>query len=75
MVTVARGSTWKIAVYGSEHGIPHFHVETRRSRCTVGIRSLEVIIGNAPARDLREAMDWARTNQAVLLTQWKVLNR
>ena len=75
MVTMTRGSTWKIAVYESEHGILHFHIETRRSRCTVGIQSLEVIIGNVPARDLRAAMDWAHANQAALLTQWKTLNR
>ncbi len=75
MVTMTRGSTWKIAVYGAEHGIPHFHIETRRSRCTVGIQSLAVIIGSVPARDLREALDWARVNQAALLAQWQALNR
>jgi len=57
------------------HGFPHFHIETRRARCTVGIRSLAVIIGNVPAMDLREALDWARANQAALLAQWKALNR
>lgn len=75
MVTMTRGATWKIAVYGSEHGIPHFHIETRRSRCTVGIQSLQVIIGNVQARDLREAIAWACTHQAALMTQWKSLNR
>lgn len=75
MVTMARGSTWKIAVYGAEHGTPHFHIETRRSRCTVGIQSLVVIVGSVPVKDLREALDWARANRAVLLAQWKALNR
>lgn len=75
MVTMRRGPTWKIAVYGAEHGIPHFHVETRRSRCTVGIQSLEVIVGRVSTKDLREALSWARANQAALLSQWKTLNR
>lgn len=74
-MTVTRGSTWKIAVYGAEHGIPHFHVETRRSRCTVGIQSLKVIIGEVASRDLREALAWAGNHQADLLAQWNALNR
>ena len=32
MVTMTRGATWKVSVYGAEHGIPHFHIETRRAR-------------------------------------------
>lgn len=75
MVTMTRGATWKISVYGAEHGIPHFHIETRRARCTVGIRSLKVIIGKVASRDLRDALDWARGHQADLLTQWNALNR
>lgn len=75
MVTMTRGTTWKIAVYGAEHGIPHFHVETRRSRCTVSIDTLEVIIGNVAAKDLHAALAWARANQAKLRAQWNALNR
>jgi hypothetical protein len=75
MVTMTRGSTWKISVYGAEHGIPHFHIETRRNRCTVGIRSLKVIVGKVAARDLHEALAWAHDHQADLLAQWNALNR
>jgi hypothetical protein len=75
MVTMTRGSAWKISVYGAEHGFPHFHIETRRSRCTVGIHSLTVIIGEVAPRELREALAWARNHQAELLAQWNALNR
>jgi hypothetical protein len=27
MVTIHRGSNWKIALYARDHGIPHFHIE------------------------------------------------
>jgi hypothetical protein len=47
MVTLTRGPNWKIAVYGREHGVPHFHIEGPNFRCSVGIRSLNVIIGSA----------------------------
>lgn len=62
-------------MYGAEHGVPHFRIETRRSRCTVGSDSLTVIIGEIAARDLREALAWARVHQADLLAQWNILNR
>lgn len=70
-----RGSTWKIAIYGAEHGIPHFHVETRRSRCTVSIEPFGVVTGNIAAKDLHAALAWARANQARLRAQWNALNR
>ena len=63
MVTMTRGTTWKIAVYGAEHGIAHFHVETRRSRCTVSIESLDVVIGNVAAKDLHAALAWAASTR------------
>jgi hypothetical protein len=74
MVTVHRESGWKIAVYGREHGVPHFHVEGPGFRCSVGIRSLEVIVGTIPATVLGAACVWAKANQAVLLAKWQELN-
>ena len=74
MVTVHRAPGWKIAVYGREHGVPHFHVEGRGFRCSVGIRSLEVIIGWAPAAILKEARSWAKENRPALLAKWRELN-
>jgi len=74
MVTVYRGSGWKIAVYGREHGIPHYHIEGAGYRCSVGIATQEVIIGSAPADVLKAAQVWARANRAALLAQWQELN-
>jgi hypothetical protein len=53
MVPVHRGEAWRITVYGREHGVPHFHIEGPGFRCSVGIATLEPIIGAArpsPAR-------------------------
>jgi hypothetical protein len=47
MVSVHRGANWKIAVYGREHGVPHFHIEGPDFRCSVSIRTLDVIVGTA----------------------------
>jgi hypothetical protein len=75
MVTVHRGAGWKIAVYGREHGVPHFHVEGPGYRCSVTIATREVIVGSAPPAVLRAARAWARENQKVLIGKWQELNR
>lgn len=75
MVTMFRGTGWKIAVYGRDHGIPHFHIEGPDFRCSVAIMSLELIIGTAPPQVLRAAKDWAGQNQDVLMHKWHELNQ
>jgi Domain of unknown function (DUF4160) len=75
MVTLTRGPNWKIAVYGREHGVPHFHIEGPDFRCSIGIASFEVIIGAVPAKILAEAIAWAGANQEVLMAKWQELNR
>ena len=74
MVTVYRGPGWKIAVYGREHGVPHYHIEGAGYRCSVGIATQKVIIGSAPADVLKGAQAWTRANRARLLAQWQELN-
>ncbi len=74
MVTVHRGLNWKIAVYGREHGIPHFHIEGRNFRCSVGIKDLEVIVGTAPADALEAGRLWANTHRRELVAKWQELN-
>jgi hypothetical protein len=75
MVTMLRQAAWKIAVYGREHGIPHFHVEGLDFRCSVAIATREVIVGDAPARVLAEARDWAEVHEKELMAKWRELNR
>ena len=74
MVTMHRGPNWKIAVYGREHGLPHFHIEGPGFRCSVAIATLEPVIGSAPAKVRRAALAWAAENRALLLGQWRELN-
>ena len=74
MVTLHRSDRWRISVYGREHGAPHFHVEGRGWRCSVAIRSLDVIIGDAPPGDLSAALAWAADRRDLLLAKWRELN-
>ncbi|MCR2834714.1 DUF4160 domain-containing protein [Parerythrobacter lacustris] len=74
MVTLHRGPSWKISVYGRDHGIPHFHIEGRDFRCSVAIGTLEVIVGSVPRHVLVEALEWAITRRRELLDIWEELN-
>lgn len=74
MVTMYRGNGWKIAVYGRDHGVPHFHIEGADFRGSVSIRSFELIVGSVPASILRDALKWARPNQALLMQAWQERN-
>jgi Domain of unknown function (DUF4160) len=69
-----RGPRWKIAIYGRDHGVPHFHIEGPDFRCSVAISLFEMIVGSAPEAVLREAVAWARPNQALLMQTWQELN-
>jgi Domain of unknown function (DUF4160) len=75
MVTLTRGPNWKISVYGREHGVPHFHIEGPGFRASVGIASLELIVGSVPTKVLVEATSWAKANQNALMDTWQELNR
>ncbi len=75
MVTMYRAARWKIAVYGRDHGIPHFHIEGPDFRCSVGIMSLDLIIGFAPPSVIREAKNWAAQHQDELMRNWQELNQ
>src|SRR3546814_11267084 len=66
-----RGPRWKIAVYGRDHGVPHFHIEGPDFRCSVAIASFDVIVGPVSAAVLKDALEWARPNQALLMQPWQ----
>lgn len=74
MVTLTRGPNWKIAVYGREHGVPHFHIEGPGFRCSVSIATGEVIIGSVPASVLKAAKAWATDHKAEISATWQELN-
>ena len=74
VVTLHRGPSWKVSLYGREHGVPHFHIEGPGYRCSVSIVGLDLIVGDAPPEVLRTARKWARDNEDALTAQGKALN-
>ena len=60
-------------MFFGDHNPPHFHVLGREGAAQVRIDSLEVIAMSGKV-DLREALDWAAVNQAVLQAKWQELS-
>ena len=74
MVTIVRAANWKIAVYGREHGVPHFHIEGPGFRASISIETNDLIIGSVPPSVLRDARSWAAGHRTELNNIWSKLN-
>ena len=73
MPRIMRFSTTEIALFFADHPPPHFHVLGREGAAQVAIGSLEVIAMSGRI-DLREALDWAADNIALLEAKWAQLS-
>ena len=64
----------RVVMYAGDHLLAHLHVQLRDGReCTVEIDSL-LILGRVEAREIREALEWIKTNRASLHLRWRSLN-
>src|SRR3546814_3375044 len=73
MVTMFRGPRWKIAVYGRDHGVPHFHIEGPDFRCSVAIASFDVIVGTVRSEEhTSELQSLMRISYAVFCLKKKI---
>ena len=73
MPRLIRFSASEIAMYFADHNPPHFHVLGREGAAQVRIDTLDVM--NMSGRvDLREALDWAADNRALLAAKWDELS-
>ena len=59
-------------MYFKDHAPPHFHViTTGNERVSVIIESLAILAGSADARDIAEALEWAKDNRETLRGLWR----
>jgi hypothetical protein len=70
MPRLMRFSTTEIAMFFEDHNPPHFHVLGREGAAQIRIDTLEVIESSGRI-DLREALQWAAGNQALLAARWQ----
>ena len=60
-----------IAMYYSEHGVPHFHAMYSGQAASIAIEAGEVIAGALPDRALRLIREWTTLHQAELALNWQ----
>lgn len=74
MPVLQKFASSRVVVYAADHLPAHVHVILRDGReCTVEIDSLK-IVGRIPQREIREALDWIKSNRASLREEWRRLN-
>ena len=73
MPRLVRFSSAEIAMYFADHNPPHFHVLGRDGAAQVTIEELDVIAMSGRL-DLREALEWAAQNKALLRAKWMELS-
>jgi hypothetical protein len=73
MPRLERFSSTEIAMYFADHNPPHFHVLGRDGAAQIAIETLEVIAISGRV-DLREALEWAAQNKALLQAKWNELS-
>ncbi|MBO6236215.1 MAG: DUF4160 domain-containing protein [Schwartzia sp.] len=54
----------------SEHNPPHFHVIYGEYTGPIDIRTLEMLEGDLPKKELALVTEWAKQNQTALLEIW-----
>ncbi len=56
-----------------EHLPPHFHAYYGEHRCTVDIRTCEIIEGDLPRKQARLVLAWAELHQEELTADWRLV--
>ncbi len=71
MPVIARFYGIAIKMYFREHGVPHFHAVYAEYNGVFEVDSLEMIVGDLPARAQRLVREWASRYQQDLRDMWK----
>ncbi len=70
MPVVAQFDGIKIEFYFDDHPPPHFHARCAEHIAVIEIKSLRVMNGGLPPRQLRQVIDWAAGKADDLLRAW-----
>lgn len=74
MATLQKFDNCRVLMYLDDHPPPHVHIKLRDGRdCTVSLEGFE-IKGRIAEREIRESLDWVKSNQLFLLNEWRRYN-
>ncbi|GAB2584269.1 DUF4160 domain-containing protein [Spirosoma areae] len=60
----------RIYIYPRDHSPPHFHAYYAEYEALISIRTLEVMAGDLPGKQLKRVRRWARFVQNELLNEF-----
>ena len=60
----------RIYVYRRDHNPPHFHAMYAEYEAVIDIRTLEVLSGELPGKQLKKVRRWAEKVQPMLLEEF-----
>lgn len=60
----------KIYVYRRDHNPPHFHAFYGEYEALINIKTLEVMAGELPSKQLKRVVSWAKEMQSELLEEF-----
>lgn len=76
MPLIQRFLNCAIYINTRDHNPPHFHVRMMDGReAWVDIMTLEFLTHGVARREIKDALDWARNNRALLLAKFKEYNQ
>lgn len=62
----------KITMYYDDHNPPHFHAEYGSDKALIDIKSIRVLEGKLPSKQLKLVLAWAVIHQDELLNDWSL---
>jgi len=63
----------RICLYFSDHNPPHFHAFYSEYEVLIEIKTLEVLKGDFPKKQLKKVEKFAKKNQKILMEIWNEL--
>jgi hypothetical protein len=65
-----KGITFMIYPKEQGHNEPHFHAKYQGAEISISLISFEVLAGNLPPKQQKQAVDWCKSNKSVLEKYW-----
>lgn len=72
MPTISMFRGIKVYINYNDHMPPHFHAQYGGDEVTVDIRTIEVLDGEMPNKQLKMLLGWAAFHQEELMENWEL---
>lgn len=72
MPTISMFRGIKVYINWRDHMPPHFHAKYGKDEVIVDIRTIEVLDGELPSKQLKMLLGWAAFHQEELLENWEL---